>query len=481
MLPAFLPPNPLPYSRPALSQAPSRTPFPPLCSSNSPQRIRPRTPLRPSASSHLSRRAILKLLIALPFIPAPAKSLAPDTPVELDFELPGKPSHFPYHENEESFIHASSEEYRAAIHIGEPDETVRTARVYLFRAGVAAFVAAYTATAMAISEREALRIRLPVEYDPGVLARYFAIRPDKVLYRLAQFVCEIVNFGGIVLNDAVADWVDRMWVRFGRERIEWSAMRAEIREERRAVLLREGITRLGPAMIKLGQAAGTRPDLFGGKVVRELQRLQDDVVGHFPTFEALKVIWDELGASPAVLFESLGTERVAVASLGLVFKGRVEGCEVAVKVQRPGVQESVAMDCYIVRGMAAVANRVLGSRTDFCNAVDEYSSRLFEELDYGNELRNLLEFRKLYGGVEGVYLPRAFPRYCSRKVLVTEWVDGVKLIDDEVRVRRQDLAIVETGIRFALTQLLDKGFLHAGRFADEVALEPIQPLTLLRY
>lgn len=322
---------------------------------------------------------------------------------------------------------------------------------------------------MAISEREALRIRLPVEYDPAVIARYFAIRPDKVLYRLMQVVCEIVSFGCVVLNDTVADKIDRMWVRAGKKSIEWCVMRAEIREERRALLLREGITRLGPAMIKLGQAAGTRPDLFGGKVVRELQRLQDDVVGDFPTLEALSVIWDELGASPAVLFEALGTERVAAASLGMVFKGRVEGCDVAVKVQRPGVQESVAMDCYIIRGMAAVANRLLGSRTDFRDAVDEYSSRLFEELDYGNELRNLLEFRKLYGGVEGVYLPRAFSRYCSRKVLVTEWVDGVKLIDDEVRVRREDLRIVETGIRFALTQLLDKGFLHAGRSADEIA------------
>lgn len=322
---------------------------------------------------------------------------------------------------------------------------------------------------MAISEREALRIRLPVEYDPGVLARYFSIRPDKVLYRLMQVVCEIVSFGWVVLNDAMADKIDRMWVRVGNKSVEWCITRAEIREERRARLLREGITRLGPAMIKLGQAAGTRPDLFGGKVVRELQRLQDDVVGDFPTLEALNVIWDELGANPAVLFEALGTERVAAASLGMVFKGRVEGCDVAVKVQRPGVQESVAMDCYIVRGMAEVANRVLGSRTDFCGAVDEYSSRLFEELDYENELRNLLEFRKLYGGMKGVYLPRAFPRYCSRKVLVTEWVDGVKLIDDEVRVRREDLGIVETGIRFALTQLLDKGFLHAGRSDDEVA------------
>lgn len=437
----------------------------PRCTAKRPPPLK--RPRSSDARPTLPRRSFLRLLLATPLVSSLA---APASAHEelLDLE-PRDPelhstSRFGWVDGNGNFTKATTADYDKVSHVGNgPADVARMARVYLVRAGVTGLVAACFAAAMSISERKARRTVLPSVYDPVVIARYWQTRPDKVLYRMGLFACEIANYAMTMARDLMQETVpDKLVVKSGWRSDEWLRARRSMREDRRAILLREAIIRLGPAVIKLGQAAASRPDLFGGAVIRELQKLQDDIVAFYPTSVACKLIYDELGATPAALFDSMEMQPVAGASLGMVFKAIVEGTPVAVKVQRPEVAENIALDCYIVRCLAHAATLLLGSRTDFRQAVDEYASRLFEELDYKNELRNMDKFRQLYGHLPGIYLPKAFPTYCSRKILVTEWVDGVKLIDEQARVRAEDLPLVETGIRFALMQLLDKGFLHAG-------------------
>lgn len=309
-----------------------------------------------------------------------------------------------------------------------------------------------------LSFRNSPRITLPVQYDVPALQRYFSLRPDVVLRRLIQFAGEGTSVIYSLLMDVAAVKVDQHILRKTSEEV---AARELVRAKKRAVQLRDGITRLGPAMIKLGQAAASRPDLLSSEMVRELQPLQDEILSKFPSTEAFEVIEKQLNSSVSLLFDRIEHEPVAGASLGMVFKATIDDVDVAVKVQRPEVAISVALDCHIIRTFASIVSRVFDLRTDWTGAVDDYASRLFEELDYENELRNLQKFRRLYKNVSGIYLPKAFPKLCSRRILVTEWVDGVKLIDDNANVRHQDLGLVEVGIRFALEQLLDKGFLHA--------------------
>lgn len=439
-------------------------PPPFLPSTCSPPHVK-RAPRCVSPPPSISRRAFLRLLITLPLLPSVSNAEL-STDDELSIEPPFTPPRSPFRETAEELgelPHATHQQYLEAVRLGHPDDISNSFRILLSRTGVIAFVAAYSAAAMSISEREALRIRLPDKWDPVVVGRYFAIRPDKVIARFAQFGYEFSSFGARLAIDNLQAWIDGITVALGKKTLQWRQTRIAEREVLRARLLREGITRLGPAMIKLGQAASSRPDLFGDGVVRELQKLQDDVVGYYPTLDALRLIWDELDTSPCTLFEHFDTKPVAGASLGMVFKGVIDGENVAVKVQKPGVAEKVALDCYIVRGMATVAGRLLGSETNLPGAVDEYSSRLFEELDYKNEVRNITEFRRLYGSLPGIYLPKVYTEYSSKRVLVTEWIDGFKLIDEDCKVRTEDLPIVETGIQFALIQLLDKGFLHGGK------------------
>eukprot|EP00178_Gracilaria_changii_P022535 TRINITY_DN66_c0_g1_i3.p1 TRINITY_DN66_c0_g1~~TRINITY_DN66_c0_g1_i3.p1 ORF type:complete len:503 (-),score=94.51 TRINITY_DN66_c0_g1_i3:4850-6358(-) len=359
------------------------------------------------------------------------------------------------------FTTATPEDYARVTHVGSPNDVNRMAKIYLARAGVTGFVAGYCAIAMAISERESLRTKLPVVYDPTVLNLYFSIRPDKVLTRMMLFFREIAWLSFELARDRALQMIDTRAVSTGALTEQQVKEREQMREVKWAGHLREAMTRLGPAVIKFGQAAATRQDLFTFPVIKELQKLQDAVLPFFPMARAYELIEQELGATPDHIFDSISPNPVAGASLGMVFKAKVEGVDVAVKVQRPEVAEQIAMDCYIVRYFATVANALLRSRTDFAAAVDEYASRLFEELDYTNELKNMKKFREVYGGVKGIYLPKAFESYSSRRVLVTEWVEGVKLIDDEAKVKAEDIPLVENGIRFALMQLLDKGYMHA--------------------
>lgn len=352
------------------------------------------------------------------------------------------------------------EEYLDVIRL-PPVDLAQDLRNYARNALIVALPVLSVSSLIAYSSRTNPRVKLPVVYDVDALQRYFSVRPDVVLSRVFQFAQEGTLMLTGILFDKIATSFDELLVRLSVQEPQWRLERIQKRSQERAVALRGAITRLGPAMIKLGQAVASRPDLVSGPIVRELQPLQDDVVAVFPSQQAFDVIRDELGATVQTIFDDIDTEPIAGASLGMVFKAHIDGIPVAVKVQRPEVAASVALDCYIVRIMAQLASATFGLRTDWRAAVDEYASRLFEELDYTKELDNMTKFREVYANVPGIYLPRVFSKYCSSRVLVTEWVDGVKLIDANARVRQEDIKLVETGIRFALMQLLDKGFLHA--------------------
>lgn len=230
--------------------------------------------------------------------------------------------------------------------------------------------------------------------------------------------------------------------------------------QRRASNLREMLTRLGPAFIKFGQTLATRPDIVGHYGVVELQKLQDSLP-YFSTNTAFEFITEELGATPDQIFDFISREPAAAASLGQVYKARLDNVDVAVKIQRPDIAESIALDTYILRGLAFILTNLLKSKTDFVMAVDEFGTRLYEEIDYKAESYNMIRFQQLYGDIPGIYIPSVFQEYSTRRILVMEWIDGQKIVNEGNIIRKEDAALVEIGIQFSLKQLLETGFLHA--------------------
>ena len=252
-------------------------------------------------------------------------------------------------------------------------------------------------------------------YDPVALKAFFSKRPRAVVTRILQ----LLTVGGGYLMKLSLDAVLRRNTKDNPEL-----------EIKRAAELRDIITSLGPFFIKLGQALSIRPDVLSPRSMVELQKLCDKV----PSFDsriAFSTIEAELNRSIDELFAEITPEPIAAASLGQVYKAtlRDTGEQVAVKVQRPAVLETVSLDLYLARelGMLARIFPALVQRLDAVALLDEFAYRFYQELDYVVECANGIKIREQMSVLPMVVIPRNYPQYTSRRVHVAEWVEGEKL------------------------------------------------------
>lgn len=231
------------------------------------------------------------------------------------------------------------------------DQSLRTLEAHLKSAETGALA----------EDTEALR------YDPEAIVTYYGQRPLQVWGRLWTILFPFAVF-------VLGLWWDRQTGRIAQN------------QPRRAAKLREILTGLGPAYIKVGQALSTRPDLVPPGYLDELTKLQDQLPP-FPNEVAFRFIEEELGDRPENIYAELTPEPIAAASLGQVYKGRLKTGEyVAVKVQRPGLAQLITLDLYIMRQLASWATRNLKRvRSDLVGIADEFGGRIFEEMDYEHE------------------------------------------------------------------------------------------------
>ncbi|MCM1982435.1 ABC1 kinase family protein [Lyngbya confervoides] len=267
----------------------------------------------------------------------------------------------------------------------------------------------------------------------------------------------------------------------------WDKKRGKEKENEhlRAVQLRETLTHLGPAFIKIGQALSTRPDILQGAYLDELAKLQDQLPP-FPNEVAYRFIEEELGAPPEHLFAEISDHPIAAASLGQVYRGKLHSGEtVAIKVQRPGLAEQIALDIFLLRGLAVwIQNTFYDSiRTDIVGILDEFAGRLFEEMDYTQEGRNAERFNQLYGQLRNIYVPRIYWDYTHTRVLTMEWITGTKLSSPQ-RILEQGInasELIDSGIQCSLRQLLEHGFFHADPHPGNLLAMPNGKLAYLDF
>ncbi|KAF8392051.1 hypothetical protein HHK36_022391 [Tetracentron sinense] len=324
---------------------------------------------------------------------------------------------------------------------------------------------------------------LPSVYDPVSISSYWGRRPRAVATRIIQLLSVAGGFVSRLTWDVINKKVKEVNLLAMLSEFEllvfsfnhlmysgklqnlgfsicWNTILSWYNEVARAIELREIVTSLGPAYIKLGQALSIRPDILSPVAMAELQKLCDKVPS-FPDDVAMSLIEEELGQPWQNIYSELTSSPIAAASLGQVYKGRLKenGDLVAVKVQRPFVLETVTIDLYIIRNLGLVLRRfpqVMSNRSVQCSThLDEWAARFFEELDYVNEGENgtffaevmrkdlpqfgykfLVSFTnvkkldslgpEMLAAVQ-VVIPSTYSKYTSRKVLTTEWIEGEKL------------------------------------------------------
>ena len=291
---------------------------------------------------------------------------------------------------------------------------------------------------------------LPLVYDKAAIQKYWETQGGALQQRWIEFLGVAVPFITRVAG---------LLIQGGTEALEKEA--ASLARDARI-----SIEKLGPTYIKLGQTLSVRPDVLPQAALDELAVLQDNVEG-FPTATAIAMVEKEYGRPLMEVFSEFSDEPVAAASLAQVYKAtlRSTGEEVAVKVQRPGCQTLVSKDLYVLRRAAEVYQGLVTrfapqQRTNYVALLNEWAVGFYTELDFKNEGRNMEKMRILLGEqmVQDVLVPRVFDEYSTQRVLVSQWVDGIKLSMCEPGEIKELIAV---GQECFLVQLLQVGFFHS--------------------
>jgi predicted unusual protein kinase regulating ubiquinone biosynthesis (AarF/ABC1/UbiB family) len=303
-------------------------------------------------------------------------------------------------------------------------------------------------------------------YSPELLSTNSGSRPLKVVRRALEITVTLGTFALKLLLDQKRGTLERNM-------------------KTRAAELRIIFTRLGATFVKLGQGLSTRPDLCPPEFLEELTLLQD-ALPTFPDAEAFACIERELGMSLESIYSSISSSPIAAASLGQVYKAQLKysGQIVAVKVQRPGIEESIGLDFYLIRNLGFLVNKYVDIITsDVVALIDEFARRVFQELNYVQEGLNARRFKKLYADKEDVLVPDIFWDYTSVKVLTMDWVEGV-ILNEQEAIESQGLKVldlVNTGIQCSLRQLLEYGYFHADPHPGNLLATPDGKLAFLDF
>jgi len=232
---------------------------------------------------------------------------------------------------------------------------------------------------------------------------------------------------------------------------------------------------LGPTFIKIGQALSTRGDLLPLEYIRALGRLQDSVPP-FSSTAAIDIVEADLRQSIDKLYAEFDPIPLAAASLGQVHRARLfSGEEVAVKVQRPGLEQLFELDFQALLQLVKVCERLFPNLRKFeLEAIyEEFRRTIYSEIDYVHEGQNADRFRENFRDYPNILAPKVYWDYTTTHVLTLEYLPGIK-IDRREQLESAGLdpkEINKIGIGCYLKQLLVDGFFQADPHPGNMAVD----------
>jgi len=258
-------------------------------------------------------------------------------------------------------------------------------------------------------------------------------------------------------------------------------------EIERARRLRRCFERLGPTFVKFGQMLANRVDLFSDNFILELSKLHADVTP-FDHQQAIDLVENELGTEISEVFSEFSEKPVASASIAQVYRARLKdtGEEVAVKVQRPNLEESLLEDLQLIVQMSSWLDALVPSyrRTMMHVVAKEYVARSKTEIDFTNEATALQEFYDLFVEDDYVSFPRPYLRFSTDKIIVMEWVEGPRLGDINHPSQLEAFGfcpeeLVQNLTRIQLTMSYEHGLIHADMHPGNIILRKDKKLGVI--
>lgn len=295
------------------------------------------------------------------------------------------------------------------------------------------------------------------------LSSFMSIRPFEFIANAVR-AKEIV---GVLARNGFADLLQKLDLppgllkAFGKstseKRSQWERLRLVLEQ-------------LGPTFVKFGQLLSMRPDVVPEALIVELRKLQEKVPP--VSYDSIRPVLEEgLGDKLEAVFSEFELEAVAAASMAQVHRAVLAGTgeRVAVKIQRPGLRKVIDADFDIMMWFARQAHeRVEELRPlDLPGVIEAMRDSLERELDFRREARSLSFFKRRNAHMEEVTAPKAHETYCSRRVLVLEWVEGRKL-DDVEPDSEEAKRLSRIGSKSMFHQIMIHGYFHADPHAGNI-------------
>lgn len=233
----------------------------------------------------------------------------------------------------------------------------------------------------------------------------------------------------------------------------------------RGVRIREALEELGPIFVKFGQLLSTRFDILPEDIVKELIRLQDQVLP-FPGDIAIQTIERALDCPLSTVFQQFEVIPLASASIAQVHAATLlDGHSVVVKVLRPDVEKMIQRDLDLLRTIAKLSQRYWKAARKFKprEIVAEFEKSLIDELDLTREAANASQLRRNFINSPLLYIPKIHWLYTKNNILVMERVYGIPISNiEQLKKHGFNLNQLATqGIEIFFTQVFRDCFFHA--------------------
>lgn len=252
-----------------------------------------------------------------------------------------------------------------------------------------------------------------------------------------------------------------------------------------ATRLRKALEEMGPTFVKLGQILATRVDLFPVDWIAEFEKLQDDAPP-IPFAELRPQLEQCLGKPIDSVFSQIDEIPLGIASIAQVHRAVTRrGEKVVLKIQKPGIQRSIASDLRLLHHMATLAmdNSLELRRYRLVDIVREFDRSLNRELDFTIEARSADRIRKNVRRLTWLKVPKVYWDYTSERLQVQELIEGIpaRQLDklDAAGMDRKLLA--RRGATAALKMALEDGFFHADPHPGNFLILPGNRIAMLDY
>ncbi|MHB8545350.1 MAG: ABC1 kinase family protein [Nitrosotalea sp.] len=220
---------------------------------------------------------------------------------------------------------------------------------------------------------------------------------------------------------------------------------------------------LGPVYIKLGQWLSSRADILPQPYLEELAKLQDEVPAE--SFDKVRpIIERDLGPMDKN-FDFVDTNVISGASLGQVYKARLRGQDVIIKVKRPGIEKVVEEDIHVLKKIIPFAMRFVDPNLRYSAEamLSQFIETINEEMDYRIESQNLKTIKKNMQSYPKLIIPSVIDDRSSKNILTMEYLPGIKITNvkalDEAGIDREQLVVRAHRVFF--TMLLRHDLFHA--------------------